>query len=566
MQMKLIDNGFRQHGKMLCEVLKERIKLDSTGDEMRLELNVDATLGKVESYEITREENTWKISGSDEMGLYYGIGKFLHTATWTDEKFIPKTTAGVQTPDCSYRAIYFSVHFYNWYQMALIEDLKKYLRDMLLWGYNVVMLIIPLVNISSTEDGIFRTSVERTRVIFQLAKEYGMKLCLGITPNQGVLSTPDELLAGKLEGFPNAGKLVCPSNPNGMAHLKEIWCKMLEQYTDIGLDYIQLWPYDEGGCSCEECHPWGANGYCKASIGVYEEARKYYPNAKYVVGTWLFDQPESRGEYQTLYERLTGDMSWVDYLIVDAYGDYPKYPLEHEPVKPVVNFPEMSMWGLYPWGGFGANPLPQRFQRLWDSSKYILDGGMPYSEGIYEDITKIQFIGYYWNRNRNWKDILAEYINYEYDAEVCSQVVEMMECIEENHTEVQAERRPNLETAVRAERLAREADAILSDRAKNSWRWRILYIRALLDRKRYEYFETHHMGTADDFCALQNFSGDFLTEDEEAQAYFKELRELYCCVPLNGENQYTLPPLNGGTLWRKKTYDPIQNQIILVEG
>jgi len=275
MQMKLIDNGFRQHGKMLCEVLKERIKLDSTGDEMRLELNVDATLGKVESYEITREENTWKISGSDEMGLYYGIGKFLHTATWTDEKFIPKTTAGVQTPDCSYRAIYFSVHFYNWYQMALIEDLKKYLRDMLLWGYNVVMLIIPLVNISSTEDGIFRTSVERTRVIFQLAKEYGMKLCLGITPNQGVLSTPDELLAGKLEGFPNAGKLVCPSNPNGMAHLKEIWCKMLEQYTDIGLDYIQLWPYDEGGCRCEECHPWGANGYCKACIGVYVEARKY---------------------------------------------------------------------------------------------------------------------------------------------------------------------------------------------------------------------------------------------------------------------------------------------------
>lgn len=76
MQMKLTDNGYRQHGKVLCEVLKKRIPLELTEDGMNIELCVDAKLGKAESYEITEAENGWKISGADEMGLFYGIGSF----------------------------------------------------------------------------------------------------------------------------------------------------------------------------------------------------------------------------------------------------------------------------------------------------------------------------------------------------------------------------------------------------------------------------------------------------------------------------------------------------------
>ena len=117
--------------------------------------------------------------------------------------------------------------------------------------------------------------------------------------------------------------------------------------------------------------------------------------------------------------------------MVDSHADYPEYVLTHELIKPIVNFPEISMWGLYPWGGFGANPLPRRFQRIWDSSRRVLAGGMPYSEGIYEDILKIQFAGYYWDPERNWHDILSEYVAYEYGQNVIPQVLEMMECIEQ---------------------------------------------------------------------------------------------------------------------------------------
>lgn len=34
------------------------------------------------------------------------------------------------------------------------------------------------------------------------------------------------------------------------------------------------------------------------------------------------------------------------------------------------------------WGGWGANPLPNRFEGLWLQTEGHVLGGMPYSEGM----------------------------------------------------------------------------------------------------------------------------------------------------------------------------------------
>jgi L-ascorbate metabolism protein UlaG (beta-lactamase superfamily) len=36
-------------------------------------------------------------------------------------------------------------------------------------------------------------------------------------------------------------------------------------------------------------------------------------------------------------------------------------------------------------------------------------------------------MGYYWDPDRSWRDILAEYINYEYSADVIDEVLELVE-------------------------------------------------------------------------------------------------------------------------------------------
>jgi hypothetical protein len=326
-----------------------------------------------------------------------------------------------------------------------------------------------------------------------------------------------------------------------MAYLRTVWKRMLEQFADIGLDYTVTWPYDEGGCGCEKCLPWGGNGYLKAVCALRDMAVSLYPELQTVVSTWTFDVPEGQGEFEALYKRLETDMGWVDYMMADAHGSYPRYPLDHEPVKPVINFPEISMWGLYPWGGYGANPLPVRFQQIWNSSKRVQNGGAPYSEGMYEDISKIQFAGYYWQKDRDWRDILGEYVNYEMSGVVVEDVLRVMELIERNHVLVYEKKEPDLAAAAECGRLARAIDARLDARGKAAWRWRVLYIRAIIDEKRFAYYGANGMHGAADLYDMCHFATDFLADDAEAVALLRELRALYHSEPCNGRNQYTLP-------------------------
>ena len=52
-----------------------------------------------------------------------------------------------------------------------------------------------------------------------------------------------------------------------------------------------------------------------------------------------------------------------------VYGDGQFIPLtaEHGAPggRPVIDFPEISMWGGKPWGGYGANPLTMRLDNFF---------------------------------------------------------------------------------------------------------------------------------------------------------------------------------------------------------
>ena len=113
MHITVKNNGHEKHEKLLTRAINERIALDDK-DKLSIELIIDGTLGKEESYKIEEVDGTWHIVGSDNLGLYYGIGKFLRTAKWHKASFEPAATDGVIAPDCPFRATYFSVHFHNW--------------------------------------------------------------------------------------------------------------------------------------------------------------------------------------------------------------------------------------------------------------------------------------------------------------------------------------------------------------------------------------------------------------------------------------------------------------------
>ena len=116
-------------------------------------------------------------------------------------------------------------------------------------------------------------------------------------------------------------------------------------------------------------------------------------------------------------------------------------------------------------------------------------GGFPYSEGIFEDFNKVLFAQFYWQKDTPAGSIVDEYIAYEFSPKVVAPVRRAIEILETNFPR----RGENLEKgdprfvlahssgAEEAWNLIRQADQQLSPRARASWRWRILYLRALID-------------------------------------------------------------------------------------
>jgi len=178
---------------------------------------------------------------------------------------------------------------------------------------------------------------------------------------------------------------------------------------------------------------------------------------------------------------------------------------------PLISFPEISMWGQNPWGGYGANPLPGRLQRLWDQTQRKLSGGTPYSEGIYEDMNKAICSQFYWDPERPAIETVREYAAFEYSPAVADDVVKVVETFGKNHRREQIG--PSAQEAF--ERV-KDIEAKLAPQAREAWRWRIVYLRALIDSE------------------LLRTQGKL--EGEPLQAAFRELTAIY-----HAEHAHSMP-------------------------
>ena len=78
---------------------------------------------------------------------------------------------------------------------------------------------------------------------------------------------------------------------------------------------------------------------------------------------------------------------------------------------------------------------------------------------------------------------VREYAAFEYSPDVADDVVKVVEALEKNHLRDKIGRSAE-ETFDRVNRI----DAKLTPQARSAWRWRIVYLRALIDR---ELLRTH---------------------------------------------------------------------------
>lgn len=489
-------------------------RITETVGEMEVVLDLDEGIGK-EGFRIFREpDQRIIITGNDDIGLLYGIGKFLRSSTYDNEEFGASLWTGTSIPVKEIRGIYFATHFHNFYHDAPIEKVEQYISDLLLWGMNTLCVWFDMHHYKSMQDPDAAAMITRLRKILAYARKMYMKTCLLMIGNEAFDESPEYLRAQFTAGHDGytrqlAGHYhveLCPSKPDGLELLLEWRKEVFESFSDVKLDYICIWPYDQGGCSCSECKPWGSNGYLKIARPLAELAKSIFPDAKIILSTWLFDSFTS-GEWEGLTEALGNDSEWVDYLMAEFLeGTVPGVIIgKGFPGNfPCLGFPEISMYGAVPWGGFGANPIPERISNMWNDSERCFVGGFPYSEGIFDDINKFIYSRLYWGDVDSVHDAVKEYIRsvfgslYTDDIATCISLFEKtiarnrLDAKGKNHNYPdnkipwEGEQRfviDNTNEIENAFSVMLDVDQKLPSRVKNSWRWRILFLRSLIDRE-----------------------------------------------------------------------------------
>jgi len=317
-------------------IMKERIQqrcqvsVVKAEDNAQIILDVGSDLPP-EAYRVDQAGAAVRIAGGSPLGLLYGIGKFLRTSRY-DGEFNPSTWRGTSVPQGSLRGMYFASHFHNWYHEAPETEITRYVEDLALWGVNAILVAFPAIDLEGWDDPETGAAVAMVQKYARITKALGLSFGIGAN------NTLFRALRSTLRAVPlpdpthrrgNSGNPICPSNPEGHAYILENIRQIYQLFTETGLDFVTHWPYDEGGCACENCQPWGSNGYLKLSRDLTQVGRSYFPGLKSILSTWMFDTPPE-GEWQGLSEAMHQDPGWVDAILADSHEDFPRYPLDVE--------------------------------------------------------------------------------------------------------------------------------------------------------------------------------------------------------------------------------------------
>lgn len=489
-----------------------------------LMLRLDSRLAG-ESFEIVPAQGAVTINAGNELGLLQGAGKFLRTCRYTPQGVTPGAEpVSVAISPSVIRGMYFATHFHNFYHDAPINEVISYIEDLALWGMNTLEAWFDMHHYTGIDDPAAQSMLGRLRQIFAAAKELGVRCCLTQLGNEAYADSPPSMRADYNTNRSIYHVELCPHKAGATELMLSWFDELLDAFAAVVPDYIVFGPYDQGGCACEQCSPWGANGYLKIVEAKVRQMRKRFPDTKVILHTWLFDLESDQGEWSGLASAFAERPDWCDYIQADSHTTFPEFPLQNGVPGnlPLLNFPEISMWMMHPWGGFGANPLPRRFEELQRPIKDHISGGFPYSEGIYEDINKVLWLQWYGDAGRTADEITREYIGYEFSPYVVDEVMEAIFILEANQNHIWLYEPPSSDwprprhtrsamdferDPQRALQLMQQADSKLPEAAKKSWRWRILYLRALLDSR---------------LQATRGFWGD-----EECEQAFRELTAIY---------------------------------------
>ena len=336
------------------------------------------------------------------------------------------------------RGIYFATHFNNWYEEASDGEVVQYLGELAEWGLNQVSVWFDMHDYAGIDDPAAGRRLKRLKLIFRTARRLGLDRDLTFLSNESFKDSPPELRADWLPGKNGYTACLrghyhvelCPSKLGAMDLLLKWRRQVFEAFMDEPPTSVTPFPYDQGGCTCADCAPWGSNGHVRVSRRIADLAREMFPGVKVSLATWRFDVFGDLHEWDGLFAQGDELRGWCDSLFID--------PRDSGRVKggapgglPFIAMNEISMNRMLPWGGYGANPSPARLQGEFDRNPNAA-GLRPYSEGIYEDMNKVMALGMLRDPSKTALDMVGDYAARYFGEPTREPVKEAVALLEEN--------------------------------------------------------------------------------------------------------------------------------------
>ncbi len=414
--------------KTAIYLLEKYSKNTGSGDTISVSFMEDTALSG-DTYRIEAKADSIFIYGNTPVSYNAAVGYLVRHQN--DD--IKSQTV---TFNSDFRSVYFANHFYNYYHAAPVEEVCEYIESLALWGQSVLCLWFDMHHFESISSPEAVAMLNKMKKLFEKAKSLGMKTSLTRLANEYYMGADKSVLA---ENSADSGKYkfklsgyyyteVCPSVKEGEDLILSSFDELMESFSSVGLDYIQLWPYDQGGCTCDKCYPWGSNGFYKISKKSAEIAKKHFPDIKIILSCWRFGT-FTDGEWAGILPLLKKEGEWVDILMVDIDAYIP----EELPSlnKPIVSFPEISMYHATPWGGYGANPFPKALSKQFIETNSFCRGGSLYSEGVFEDINKAFALELMRDPFIDPKQTAYEYCGYHFGYEYAEELAHILMKLEE---------------------------------------------------------------------------------------------------------------------------------------
>ena len=307
-------------------------------------------------------------------------------------------------------------HFGNSYEVSGRKEMYDLLSELKYWGFNRSS---DWFDMDDCRDPFGKHNYGLSNAQWQTKKtNYGSMQQIGLS--SGFLITPNHVYIDQclperaaVYGTRIQGQLVCPSKPEVKAMILKNYENLFHDLknSSVQLDNLIFCPYDNGGCACDQCHPWIVT-FADLSYDIFMTAKKTFPDIRlHYVGWWWV------AEEHTLFAE------WFDTHAPNEIETMFLY-LQYGTVKtPDVILPKGAKRGAFVHIGYSDVVSPRDIyghtgpviaaKRLAKTVEELKQQGvtalMCYSEGIYEDVNKALIGGLASGQYDSAQEVLTAY-------------------------------------------------------------------------------------------------------------------------------------------------------------